>query len=274
MSNASNSTVNSSYDIRDYTIKADCQFPETFCLETVPVKNQWFQPNCVPHAIASACEYHYQRQHGCYVEFSTEFINGLREEGYWMWRGMSIRDGLKTLLKYGNVFESDCPGNHDHETAMANVSKDIDRLKELAYPHRISAYFKINTVDELKTALMKFGVVIVSMKIYDWSRLVGDVFTCNTDNDYDMHCVFIYGWNEKGWLAQNSWGSLYGGDGRFVIPFNFEFNERYGIADDIIEGVLHKPKRNKLLDVVYLIINKFINLILNLKDYKNLQSAK
>lgn len=261
MANVFNSAVKSAYDIRDYTITADSQFPETFCLETVPVKNQWHIPSCTAHALSSVCEYHHKKQHGEYVRFSTEFIYGLRENGYYVGNGMVIRDGLNTLLKYGNVLEGDCVGNHNYVKAMNHVSRDADHLKELAYPHRISGYFKINNADELKTALMKHGVVVVSMNVYNMGLLLNDVYTYNDKNDYGRHCVFIYGWNEKGWLVQNSWGYLYGWDGRFIIPFDFKFNEMWGITDNIEAGNINKPKRNKVLDVVYSLVNEFVGKI-------------
>lgn len=255
--------VNSSYDIRDYTITANTEFPKEFSLETVPVKNQGSKPTCTAHALSSVCEYHHQRQHGWYARFSTEFIYGLREQGYYIGNGMTIRDGLKTLLKYGNVFESDCEGNHDYEKAMDIVSKDIDNLKELAYPHRISAYFRIKNADELKTALMRYGVAVVGMDVHTVSWLAGDVYKylAGTKNGY--HCVFIYGWNEKGWLVQNSWGKLYGWDGRFIIPYDFEFNEMWGIADNITDGI-NKPQKNKTFDLIYKLINKIVNMLIEL----------
>lgn len=268
MANTFNSAVKSTYDIRDYTIKAEKQFPETFCLNTVPVKNQWSKPTCTAHALSSVCEYHHQRQHGWYARFSTEFLYGLREKGYYIGNGMSIRDGLNTLLKYGNVFESDCEGNHDYEKAMNSVSKEADHLKELAYPHRISSYFKINDADGLKLALMKYGVVVVSMNVYDGHKLVHDVYTYDDTKDYGRHCVLIYGWNEDGWLVQNSWGYLYGGDGRFVIPFDFKFNEMWGVADDITGTDIVKPKRNTILNVLYLVFNSVINAIIKWKEAK------
>ena len=253
--------IKSPYDVRDYTIKAGTDFPEAFSLEIqVPVKDQGLKPTCTAHALASAVEYHHKRQHQDYEEFSTEFLYGLREKGYYVGNGMSIRDGLTTLLKYGNVFKSDCPGNHDYEKAMERVSANIDKLKELAFPHRISAYFKITNADELKTALMKYGVVVVSMYMHKNARLVKDVYTFDDTKRRGAHCIFIYGWNEKGWLAQNSWGVLYGWDGRFIIPFDFKFIEMWGIIDDVGEWEMNKPKRGKLIDIVYTVINKVVNL--------------
>ena len=256
----------SPYDVRDFTITAETDLPKAFALDVqVPVKNQGMKPTCTAHASSSVVEYHHKRQHNEYREFSTEFLYGVREKDYYVGDGMVIRDCLKTLQKYGDTYESDCKGNHDYEKAMENVSERIEDLKELAFPHRISAYFKINTADELKTALMKYGPVVVSMYVHYEAKLVKDVYTFDPGaKRRGAHCVFIYGWNEQGWLVQNSWGIFYGGDGRFVIPFDFKFIEMWGIIDEITEGVLVKPKRNTILDVFYSIWNNLINFILRL----------
>lgn len=261
MKNIFDSAITSPFDMRDYTIVADTQFPETFALLTVPVKNQGLQSTCVAHALASLVEYHHQRQHGWYTRFSTEFIYGLREDGYYVGDGMIPRQALQTLLNYGDVYDEDCCGNHGYVAAMNRVSKDVERLKELAYPHRISGYFKIKSAEELKTALMKHGVVIVTMKMYQGDTLKKDVYTYPANaKKRGLHCVFIYGWDERGWLVQNSWGPLYGWDGRFVVPFDFKFDEMWGATDEITEDI-QKPKRNRWLDILYKIINKIVNLI-------------
>ena len=261
-----NDVAKSGYDVRDYTITAEAGFPESFSLETVPVKNQGIQSTCVAHSLSSVIEWHYKRQHNTYEKFSTEFIYGYRPEGYYTGEGMRIRDALKTIQKYGDTFVSDCAGNHNYEIAHKKVSENFEELKALAYPHRISEYFKISNADELKTALMKYGVVVVSMNTYDGSKLVDDVYTYDSTKEHGRHCVFIYGWNEKGWLVQNSWGVWYGGDGRFIIPFDYIFNEMWGVIDNITEGELNKPTRSVIWDIVYLVINKLINYFLSRKE--------
>ena len=255
----SNEVIKSPYDIRDYTITAEADLPKSFSLETVPVKNQGFISSCVAHALASVIEWHYQRQHQTYEEFSTDFIYGIREDGDYIGDGMVIRQALKNLQKYGDVPYSECPGNHKYKEAMENVTERMDDLVKLAHPHCISAYFKIRNADELKTALMKYGVVVVSMNVHDINWLMDDVYKYVASTKSGRHCVFIYGWDEKGWLVQNSWGKLYGWDGRFIIPFDFELNEMWGIVDDIIEPQLNKPKRNNILDIIYKIINAIVN---------------
>ena len=262
MDNIFNPVTKSSYDIRDYTIKAKSQFPTSFSLDNLPsIKNQGLKPTCVAHALSSVVEYHHMRQHNIQSSFSTEFIYGMREEGQYDGDGMFVRNALDNLLKYGDVYEEDCKGNHNVKQAMENVSKNIDTLKELAYAHRISGYYKIKTADEIKTALMKHGPVVACMDINVFHILINDVYTYNPKSKLNEgHCIFIYGWNEKGWLVQNSWGKFYGWDGRFVIPFDFQFNEIWGITDDITDEIIIKPKNNKWLNIIYKIINKIVNI--------------
>lgn len=257
-----NDVIKSQYDIRDYKINAATDLPKEYCLEvTVPVKDQGYIGSCVAHALASVIEYHYKRQHLTYEKFSTEFIYGYRPEGYYVGEGMRIRDALKTIQTYGNVFYGDCKGNHNHIYAMESVNEEWEKLKELALPHRVSAYFRLYTEEEIKTALMTYGAVVVSMNTYEGAKLVNDVYTYDAAADHGCHCVFIYGWNEQGWLVQNSWGAFWGGDGRFIIPFDYKFNEMWGIVDNITEGGdLVKPKRNKVIDIIYRVINKLVNL--------------
>lgn len=263
--------IRSPFDIRDYQINTDINLPDEYvCPVLVPVKNQGSKPTCTAHAVASLVEYHYKRQHnGVYRTFSTEFIYGLREIGYYIGDGMRIRDALKTVNKYGVPFYHYCSGNNDCAEAMRHVNEKLDYLKELAYPHRSSAYYRCEGVDAIKTALVKHGPVIVSMNTYNNARIFDDIYTYEpTDTKRGCHCVMIYGYDSRGWLVQNSWGIPFAGDGRFVIPFSYEFNEAWGITDDIVNDDIKVKKRNWFMDIIYNVYNKLVNLWLDktLKD--------
>lgn len=252
--------INSAYDMRDYTIKAGADFPDEYkCPVEVPIKNQLTKPTCTAHALASLVEYHNKRQHGTYRKYSTEFIYGFRPDGYYIGDGMCIKDGLNTLLKYGDVYYTDLAGNSNYEKAAEKVREDLVPLIAKARPHRISAYYKLNTADEIKTALMRDGVVVASMNTYDGAKLVDNVYTYDKNAKHGAHCVLIIGWTRDGWLVQNSWGYLYGDSGRFYLPFDFKLNEAWGVTDDITD--ITTPKRNKWLDVLYLALNAVINFI-------------
>lgn len=258
--------VRSKFDIRDYVIKEVTNLPESYeCPYKVPVKNQGSKPTCVAHAAAAVVEYHHKRQNNnSYRAFSTEFIYGTRDIGYYVGDGMRIRDALKTLKEYGDPYKTDCPGNNDVKDAMNNINSNLENYLELAYPHRVSAYYRCKNDDAIKTAVMKDGPVLVSMNTYRGATLENDIYTWDPKASYGKHCVMIYGWDDRGWLIQNSWGDSYGGDGRFVMPFSYKFNEAWGITDDITSSEVVVKKRSNFLDFCYSIYNKLVNMWLDI----------
>lgn len=255
-----NEVIKSTYDVRDFRICAQANLPSTYkCPIDIPVKNQKDRPTCVAHAAAVVMEYHHVEQHKEYVPFSTMFIYGYRGLGYAITDGMMIRNALNTMRRYGDCFEVDCPGNEFVVESTEVVSKDLDKYLALANPHRISSYFRCKTADEIKTALMTHGPVLVSMNVYDGYKFVDDCYTWDSTKDFGRHCVVVYGWDERGWLIQNSWGPFHAGDGKFVMPFNYKFNEAWGVTDNITDNI-KQIKRGPILDICYKFWNWLINL--------------
>lgn len=259
--------LKSPFDARDYKLVASATeaYPETFELPKVSVKNQGSVGSCVAHAASSIVEYHHKRQHNEKKSFSTEFIYGLRDVGYYVGDGMYVRNALNTLRKYGDVPLADLRGNNNYQKAMENVSSKFDELKEKAYPHRVSSYFRVYDQDSIKNALMNHGYVLALMEWHDGAKLVDGVYV-PTNKVKGHHAIVIYGWNAKGWLVQNSWGSLWGNKGRFIIPFNFEFNETWGITDDITDDIVI-PKRSDIRDIFYKAYNAIVNLLIKGIDW-------
>ena len=251
--------LKSSFDARDYQLVASTKnFPESFLLPKVPVKNQGQVNSCVAHAISTIVEYHHMRQHNEKVSFSTEFIYGFRDIGYYVGKGMSIRNALRTLQKYGDVTTSILPGNNEYQLAIENVNKNLEYYKDEAYNHRITSYFRINDNNAVKTALMDHGYVVVSMKWHKNASLVDDIYNAGGSEVLGNHAVVICGWNKDGWIVQNSWGDLWGKAGRFIVPFDFKFNEMWGITDNITSNI-KRPKTGKVWEFVYKIWNAIVN---------------
>ena len=254
--------LSSSFDSRDYKLVATAgDYPKAFELPLVPVKDQGTVGSCVAHAASTIIEYHHKRQHDESVSFSTEFIYGLRDFGYYVGEGMSIRNALNTLRKYGDVTTEELPGNNKCSIAMENVDAKYFELVDKAYANRISAYFRVKDEMAVKNALMNHGYVIVSMDWHEKAYLVGNVYTYETNKSIGRHAIVIYGWNEKGWLCQNSWGVHFGNKGRFIIPFGFKFNEIWGITDEITEDIV-RPKVDKFTEFFYKIYNKIMNFLM------------
>ena len=253
------SNLVSPYDARDYKIATVSQeFPEEFELEKVSVKNQMSTGSCVAHACSSVVEYHNHRQEGNDSVFSTEFIYGYRPLGYYVGEGMYIRDALKTLQKVGDCLQSDLRGNNKCPEAMKNVEANLEQLKDYAYPHRISAYAKVNGVNEIKQALMEYGYVVVSMPWYKDYKLTNGVYSTTAKEKSGYHCVLVYGWNKDGWLVHNSWGSFWGKGGRFVVPFEYEWREAWAVID-AIQGEKDIKRPSWFTKNIAPIINKIVN---------------
>lgn len=263
--------IESPYDARDYQIIASQNFPKTFELpKKVNIKYQGMKPTCVAYALSSLVEYHNLIETGKYRKFSTEFIYGTREVGYYIGDGMAIRDALKTIQKYGDCYYADCPGNHNTADAIKNVNKKVVEYRELAYPHRIGSYYRVRTPEGIKTALMNHGPVVVSMTCKENAYIADDIYYYSQNaKDSGRHCVLIVGWNEKGWIIQNSWSIFYAGDGYFTLPFDFKINEAWGATDQKDDySLLKRRSRSKFMKKVYEIINRIVNWFYNRKKQK------
>lgn len=261
MANRVFSNLVSPYDIRDYKVAVTTKdFPETFVLPEVSVKNQGSTGSCVAHACSSVVEFHNKRQEGTDIIFSTEFIYGYRPFGYYVGEGMYIRNALKTLREVGDCPLSDLTGNHKCPEAMKAVNAKVEELKDKAYPHRISTYARVKTTEEIKQALMDFGYVVVSMPWHRDYKLKNGVYTYTSKAKSGYHCVVIYGWDERGWLVHNSWGSSWGKNGKFIVPFDFKWREAWAITDAIINGEeIIKPADNLFIKMFGSLINSLVN---------------
>lgn len=252
----------SSVDIRDYHLaNTIAKLPSHFELDTVPVKNQGSMPTCTAHAASIMVEYFNMKQEsGGHKTFSTNYIFGRRDVGV-DGKGMSLRDALKILKTYGDCPLADAPGNEEYSKARASLElKGLDKLDKIAYPHRISSYFRCESDDEVKTALINHGYVIINMPTYKYC-IVDDVYTPTTNKIKGYHAAIIYGWDDtQGWLVQNSWGSKWAGDGRFILPFNYPIVEYWGASDAVIGEGLKTPNRIiRAISLIYNCVANFLN---------------
>lgn len=253
----------SPYDIRDYKVSSftTSEFPTAFMLDFPKIKDQGAINSCVAHALSYVIEHFNKLQEHNDVQFSTGFIYGYRPDGYYQGYGMYIRDALKTIQKFGDVPLDDFPLNCEVPTAKNELDKKFEGLKGKAFPNRISTYFTLSTDDDIKSCLMNENYVVVSIPWFsDTKVLSNSVLSSSMKEDRPgYHCVVILGWNPLGWVIANSWGPDWGMQGGAILPYNWPIREKWGVTDNITSVTIEKLPSNKLLNIIYKILNAIIN---------------
>lgn len=251
-------------DLRDYKVCASgAEFPKTFSVDYLPpVKNQKNVSSCVAHASSSILEYFVKTEANEVVTLSTDFIYGM--QGVALDRaepGMYLRDACKIMKEYGDPEASFVPGNTEQPKCTDKLSAALTAdIYENALNQQVRSYAKCKSEKDIKHALMNYGPVLASVKWYDEAEIIDDVIYMDTDSDYGYHAIMIYGWDELGWLCQNSWGKGWNGDGRFIYPYEDPIAEAWSLVDETSTDIV-KPKRNKILDIVYKVVSAIINFI-------------
>ena len=256
--------LKSPIDIRDYKIAYSTKdsLPEEFEINVLPrVKNQKYVNSCVAHTTSSILEY-YEKASGRDQKLSTNFIYGIQKyecghEG----QGMYLRDACKIVSKYGDMLESDCPGNTEVPICweVAEDALNNESSKNKANIFRIKSYFSCNDNNAIKKAILNYGPVLASINWYDSynPNKDGILSTVKLGNS-GYHAIMIYGWDKTGFKCQNSWGRFWGKNGRFIAPYEIKIEEARCFIDEETSDIII-PKRNEILDLFY----KFINIILN-----------
>ena len=71
--------------------------------------------------------------------------------------------------------------------------------------------------------------------------------------------MIIYGWNEQGWLFQNSWGRSWGTMGRAILPFDAPLKEAWGVIDHNIGIEIKRPFANLIVSKIIKVVNWVLN---------------
>lgn len=255
--------IYSGVDVRDYKMvctKSAEDFPEEFALKTVRIKDQGSVGSCVAHALSSIVEYYNSVQRGDTTEMSTGYIYGNRSNSLHKDAGMVVRDALGALRSFGDVPKKEFPENIETPDAIDLYKRRATRLYTIGYPNRISKYCRIRTVGEAKQALASNVPLVMAMDWYADMRVVNGVLTTNHKGMEGGHCMFIYGWEKRGWRVQNSWGENWGTDGTFVLPYELGMTECWAVMDDIVGDLEVKmPFASRLGHFIAKIINVVCN---------------
>lgn len=198
-----NGSLPSPIDLRDFRVSSsvtNIELPKEFRLENYEIKDQGIVNSCVAHSLSSMLE-----RSGC--KFSTGWIYGYRPEGYYQGEGMYPREALNTLLKKGAVKKEDFDYNIEMQEAKKLVDNNIDKLEAYANDYRITSYARLYTEKEIKSWLFvhKIGIPIaIATEEIELDR--DNVIQIPNSYPNSGHAMLIVGWNDLGFIVQNSWG--------------------------------------------------------------------
>jgi C1A family cysteine protease len=192
-----------------------------------PVENQGNLGSCTGNALAGAVEFLEKKDKAKFVNVSRLFIyfnervieHSVNEDA-----GAMIRDGIKSLVKQGVCSEKKWP----YVIGKFAVKPPSACYKEAA-THQVTAYARINTLDEMRACLAGGYPFVFGFSVYESfesaqvaktgivpmpkpkEKLLGGHAVLGVGYDDSKKCV----------LVRNSWGTDWGMKGYFTLPYDY-----------------------------------------------------
>ncbi len=206
------------------------------------VEDQGSLGSCTGNALAGAIEVLERKNKVPFVDASRLFIyynERVIEGTVKSDSGAMIRDGIKTLKKQGVCSEKKWP----YIVSKFAVKPSAACYKE-ALQHQITAYHRIVTVDEMRTCLAEGFPFVFGFTVYESfeSQEVAKTGVVNMPQPAERaiggHAVLGVGYDdaEKRFIVRNSWGTSWGLQGYFTMPY--EYLADRNLSDDF--WTIHK----------------------------------
>ena len=209
-----------------------------------PVDDQGNLGSCTGNAIAGVIEC-LDRKAGKNLDVSRLFIyyeERVLEGSVNFDAGAYIRDGIKVVNKKGAPLESLWP---------YSLSKWATKPKQAAYTdalkRKVTGYKRCSDFTAVKNALALGNPVIIGFDVYSsfeqgsWQNANGTGLmpypNVNTEQVLGGHCVLVVGYDdtpgspiEGRFICRNSWGTGWGDQGYFYMPYQVIANAN--MSDD------------------------------------------
>lgn len=219
-------------DQRDYlyrVIKPVIRLPKEVDLRKLCsiVEDQGNLGSCTANALAGNLEFLDNKPDSIYKDVSRLFIyynERVIEDTVDFDSGASLRDGIKTLRKIGACWEERWP-----YCIERFAKKPPARCYQEAKKHRIKSYHRINSLSEMLICLAEGYPFVFGFTVYKSfeSKKVARTGIVNMPKKGERaiggHAVMAAGYNKKDrrFLVRNSWGTNWGRDGYFTMPYEY-----------------------------------------------------
>jgi C1A family cysteine protease len=193
--------------------------------ECSPIENQGQLGSCTGQAIAGAIECINRRSRKNH-DVSRLFIyyqervlmNTINEDS-----GATIRDGIKSVSKWGAPLETFWPYNIKRFAQAPNKQAYTDALKR-----KVTEYRRIVTFSDVINAVSQkipviFGFAVYESFVSDKVAYTGVMPDPSASEEFlGGHAVMLVGFDKssKRFIVRNSWGANWGLKGYFYMPFS------------------------------------------------------
>lgn len=149
--------------------------------------------------------------------------------------GAQLRDGIKTLAKYGTCSEKDWKYDIFRFAMKPNAN-----CYKTALNYRVKKYLRLDNtkLDELKSCLASGYGFVFGFTVYESFESLEVAKTGilkmpkPDEKPLGGHAVFCMGYddNKKSFIVRNSWGPYWGVNGNFYMPYEYITNPN--LCDD------------------------------------------
>ncbi len=192
-----------------------------------PIENQEALGSCTANALAGNIEFLDEKDGSGYTDVSRLFIyynERVIELTPNMDSGAMLRDGIKTLHEQGVCPESIWPYD-----IKRYAVKPTPVCYTEAKKHKIESYHRILTLEDMLSCLSEGFPFVFGFAVYESfesPETARSGIVPIPDKDERMlggHAVLAVGFDqkEKRFLCKNSWGTDWGMNGYFTMPFEY-----------------------------------------------------
>jgi cathepsin K len=198
-------------------------------------RNQQFCNSCFVHSVVAAIESNFRLQHGFVEDLSEQdIVNCFPNDGFNICDNggdpSQLLDWLKTTKRNlvpesSNLYES-------QQKPCNNAGQSMYTVDDWGFVSKTNDVFAIPSVDEIKKAIIQYGVVSTTIYATDlFLSYKSGVFKEMTTGDPAItedgipsvnHAINIIGWDDakKAWIIKNSWGHIWGMNGVGWVSYN------------------------------------------------------
>lgn len=233
------------------------------------IEDQGELGSCTAQALVGSLEFleKYQNLEMQFIDLSRLFLyyNEREIEGSVDYdSGAYLRDGIKSLAKQGICSERSWP-----YIIEDFAKKPTENTYKEASPNIITIYSRLDTLEDMKNCLASGFPFVFGMEVYE-SFITNEVAKTGivplpewNESFLGGHAVCAVGYDEftQRFLVRNSWGSDWGQEGYFTIPYEYliyfaadfwTIRKNAGFIFDIDieddENVITNKKENNFID--------------------------